>query len=119
MILLIPALNMDNGPYDTAEETINSFVENRLGNYALGFVKKTGGFSPKYVGRGDVHDRLIAHLKDEYYQPKFKFSYAKNEKEAYTKECKNYHDFEDQLLNKEHPKLPKGIKCPYCRHIGV
>ena len=115
----MPDLNMDNVPYDTDEETINSLVEEQLGNYALGYINEKGGFVPKYVGRGNVHDRLIAHLSDEYYQPAFMFSYAENEKKAYTKECKNYHDFQKQLLNKEHPKLPKGIQCPYCKHIGV
>jgi hypothetical protein len=119
MELRLSALNMDNGPYDTDEENINSLTEEKLGNYALGYTSETKGFTPKYVGRGNVHDRLIAHLSDEYYQPMFKFSYAKNEKEAYTKECKNYHDFKNQLLNKEHPKLPKDIKCPYCSHVGI
>jgi len=117
MRLILKALNM-KGPYDLNLETIDSTVKNRLGNYALGFVKKEGGFVPKYVGRGDVYDRLYAHLYDEYNQPSFKFSYAKNETEACEKECKNYHDFEDNLMNKEHPKLSKGNKCPYCSHVG-
>ena len=119
MELRLKVLNMDNGPYDTDEEIIGSIVEKQSGNYALGYISETGGFIPKYVGRGNVHDRLIDHLSDEYNQPMFKFSYAKNEKEAYTKECKNYHDYKNQLLNKEHPKLPDGIQCPYCSHIGV
>jgi hypothetical protein len=99
-------------------ETIDSILENRLGNYVLGFIKN-GSFVPKYVGRGDVYDRLYVHLDDEYNQPLFKFSYAENETEACKKECNNYHDFKNQLMNKEHPKLPKGKKCPYCSHIGT
>ena len=97
-------LNM-KGPYDLNLKTIISIVENSLGNYALGYVNKKGVFFPKYVGRGDVYDRLYKHLDDEYNQHLFKFSYAKNEEEACKKECKNYHDFKKQLMNKEHPKL--------------
>jgi hypothetical protein len=127
----MPSLEMPYGPYALDEDTINEIVlEDYLGNYALGYEKDHDNFVVKYVGRGNVHDRLTDHLDDEHNQPAFKFSYAeaetdkKAEVEIYIKECKNYHDFYydkkgvKQLTNREHPKLPKGKKCPYCSHIG-
>jgi hypothetical protein len=113
------SLNMGS-IFDNTKENIDLFVENKIGNYALGYIDKNGVFIPKYVGRGKVQSRLIKHLIDDEYteQPFFKFSYAKNETEARIKECQNFHDFKDQLLNKEHPKLPNGEKCHFCLHVG-
>ena len=49
----------------------------------------------------------------------FKFSYANNAKEAFEKECRNYHDFggDDGILdNKVHPDRPERTEydCPIC-----
>jgi hypothetical protein len=127
---ILPILDME-GPYDLDLDTIDQKIEEgRLGNYALGHLSEKGGFVVRYVGRGIVYDRLYEHLTDEHNQPNFKFSYAKAgtdvkaEIEICIKECKNYHDFyytkdeKKQLTNKEHPKIPKGKKCPYCSHVG-
>jgi hypothetical protein len=130
MIILSKMLDME-GPYSLNLDTIDKVIkEGHLGNYALGYLNEKGGFIVRYVGRGIVYDRLYEHLTDEHNQPAFKFSYAKAkadakvEDEICTKECRNYHDFyytrdgKKQLTNKEHPKLPKGKKCPYCSHVG-
>jgi hypothetical protein len=130
MRIILPTLNME-GSYDLDPDTIDKKIEEeRLGNYALGYLNEKNSFIVKYVGRGIVYDRLYEHLTDEHNQPTFKFSYAKAETDAKveieicSKECKNYHDFyytkdgKKQLTNKEHPKLPKGKKCPYCSHVG-
>ncbi len=49
---------------------------------------------------------------------RFKFSYASSAKDAFEKECRNYHDFgEDKGLdNKVHPRRPDNAKwkCPVC-----
>jgi hypothetical protein len=130
MKIILPILDME-GPYDLDPDIIDKKIEEECpGNYALGYLNEKGGFIVKYVGRGIVYDRLYEHLTDEHNQPAFKFSYAKAkasekiEDEICLKECKNYHDFyytkngKKQLTNKEHPKLPKGKKCPYCSHVG-
>ena len=105
-----------NGSYDLNSEVINDLIkEGEYGNYAYGDINpKTGGFIVKYVGRsdGDLRNR-IKHGIGKY--SKFKFSIAKNAKEAFEKECKNYYDFEPED-NNIHPDRPKGTnyKCPCC-----
>jgi hypothetical protein len=129
-MIILSILDM-KGPYSLDLDTIDSVIKkDLLGNYALGYLNEKGGFIVKYVGRGIIYNRLYEHLTDEHNQPAFKFSYAKAETDAKieaeicAKECKNYHDFyyakdgKKQLTNKEHPKLPKDKKCPYCSHAG-
>jgi hypothetical protein len=119
------------GPYSLDLGTIDKVIKkDHLGNYALGYLNEKSSFIVRYVGRGIIYDRLYEHLTDDHNQPTFKFSYAKAETdtkietEICAKECKNYHDFyytkngKKQLINKEHPKLPRGKKCPYCSHVG-
>jgi len=74
----------------------------------------------RYVGRSDtdVNSRLRSWVgKDSRYK-QFKYSYATSSKEAFEKECKNYHDFggSESLDNKDHPQRPEGTnwKCPVC-----
>ncbi len=114
----MPSLNM-NGPYVfTSEEIDKQITRTQAGNYALGHIDK--GFVVKYVGRSDtnVNDRLKKHLSEPYTH--FKFSYATSPKDAFEKECKNYHDFggdEGKLDNEIHPDIPsnsKHWKCPIC-----
>lgn len=107
-------------------ETLNKvFKEVLIGNYAFGFIKvnkqaKKTEFIPMYVGRSDndlkkeiYQQGLILKVKDgKQIYTHFKFSIAKNIKEAYLKECKNYHDYHDLGLldNKIHPKRPSKYK---------
>ena len=89
-----------------------------IGNYALGHIGKNGSFIVRYVGRSDsnVRNELKNYL-DIYDDCKnFKYSYALTIKEAFEKECKNYHDFNGNLYNKYHPDRPDGKKyeCPVC-----
>ena len=112
------SLDME-GWYELTTDEISKHVKKTsAGNYALGVVTtKDGraGFYPKYVGRADsdVAGRLKDHV-GEYTH--FKYSYASTEKEAFEKECNNYHDFLDLLDNDIHPDRPKGreYKCPRC-----
>lgn len=90
-------------------------TEPRAGNFALGVV---GGdiFTVNYVGRSDID--VCAELKSKpvgVTHRRFKFSYANSAKEAYEKECVNYHDFSPPE-NKIHPDRPKGtsLTCPVC-----
>ncbi len=109
-----------NGPYVfTSEEIDKQITKTQAGNYALGYVKDNV-FHVKYIGRSDtdVNERLKQHLGELYTY--FKFSYATSVKDAFVKECKNYHDFggvEGKLDNEIHPDIPSNSqnwKCPIC-----
>lgn len=110
------SLNM-SGPFELMNKNINYIIKARSpGNYALGRIEEKA-FIVSYVGRSDTD--LNSRIKDwvgDY--PYFKWSYASSEKEAWDKECKNYHDFgENQMLdNINHPAKPDGKdwKCETC-----
>ena len=112
------SLNMV-GPFPLNEMEIDLQIRKGIpGNYAYGFLNKDDRFVVEYVGRSDhnLNERIshgIGHYK------MFKFSYANNAKEAFEKECRNYHDFggDDGILdNKVHPDRPERTEydCPIC-----
>lgn len=88
------------------------------GNYALGY-SKDGSFYVQYVGRADsdVNARLKQHIGENY--ARFMYSYATSPKDAFEKECRNYHDFSPRN-NTYHPDRPanQGWKCPRCNKFG-
>ena len=117
--------------YSLTSDEINENVEEKMGNYALGFYKKDEddklAFYPKYVGSSytDLKAEIIQqgmNLKVKSNgSPKFthfKFSHDANTAiKAFKKESENYHAFEKQLENERHPKRPEGynsdnLKCP-------
>ena len=104
-------LNLDSG-------TITDEITKKSpGNYAIGYVSEDG-FVVRYVGRSDsdISDRVKDYIQKRNSKfNKFKFSYAASSKEAYEKECRNYHDF-NPPLNDIHPRKPDGTKykCPVC-----
>jgi hypothetical protein len=112
----MPTLDME-GPYLLNDATIDKMVERRIGNYALG-ESRDNSFYPKYVGRSDedINTRLHQWVGEKRNCPYFKMSYANNRKEAFEKECKNFHDFLSSLDNDIHPDKPDGTnwKCPVC-----
>lgn len=109
--------------YELSEEIINQIIEpNRIGNYAYGYLNDNGSFIVKYVGRSDsdlksrIKHGLQDRLNDESCKKyeRFKFSYASSVKEAYDKECRNFHDFggDRGLLNNiNHPDKPNNVNC--------
>lgn len=106
-----------HGPYNLTNEEIDKQVTRiSPGNYALGY-SKDNSFYVSYVGRSDadVNDRLKDWV-GRYNQ--FKYSYASSPKNAFEKECHNYHDFgeSEKLDNKVHPQRPTNTswKCPVC-----
>lgn len=115
------SLNM-HGPYPLTNEDIDKRIPvGSKGNYAYGYTNSEGTFIVKYVGRSDtdLNDRA-KHGVGQYKQ--YKYSIAKTVKEAYEKECRNYHDFggpEGRLDNDIHPDKPNGteLECPYCKKI--
>lgn len=109
------SLQMD-GPHALNNPEVDRQVTKKSpGNYALAWKTEDGRFVPKYVGRSDtdLNGRLKRHV-GEY--DLFKFSYASSPKAAFQEECRNYHDFQDQLDNENHPDRPDGSnwECPIC-----
>lgn len=109
-------LNMKDS-YSLDDDTIDKEVaEKSIGNYALGYKNSKNVFIVKYVGRSDTDvNRRLKEWVDDSEHPLFKFSYAKSVKEAYEKECRNYHDFSPSE-NDMHPAKPKDKdwECPVC-----
>lgn len=123
----MPSLNMGGTAFPLTEEKINANVaEQRIGNYAYGYLNDNGSFIVRYVGRSDtdLRNRIKHGIQEFKDNPKlkyeqFKFSYADSAEEAYRKECQNYHDFggpEGFLMNERHPDSPEGtdLTCPIC-----
>lgn len=109
-------LNM-NGPYIFNSNTVNSILNIKSsGNYAFGVLNSSKTFYVKYVGRSDndIQTRLLSWV-GKTKSTHFKFSYASSPKEAFEKECINYHDF-NPSENTNHPGRPNGTfwKCPKC-----
>jgi len=107
------------GPFTFDAPTINQVIhDNKIGNYALGSKNEKGGLNASYVGRSDTDVKIELHARLQTHKhPHFKCSYANSVKEAYEKECKNYHDFgPDNLENEIHPAAPDGsnLRCPIC-----
>jgi len=115
----MPTLGL-RGPWDLDDATIDRIITRTSpGNYALGHVKTDGPFVVLYVGRSD--DDLNSRLHDWTGQTRyksFKADYASSVREAYKKECSNYHDFGgcEKLDNKYHPDSPNNlsITCHIC-----
>ena len=113
-------LNM-SGSYELTIESIDDIIaDNKIGNYALGYTQNET-FYVLYVGRSDtdLKARLKQHIGEKSNYKRFKYSYASSIKEAYEKECKNWHDFggeEGKLDNKIHPDNPnnRDYECPIC-----
>ena len=118
------SLEMNGQYFLTNEEVDKQIPENVIGNYAYGNTVQDGAgnkaFQVRYVGRADkesLRDRIKHGIKDGYSE--FKFSIAQSAKEAYEKECRNWHDFggpDGKLDNVIHPDKPDftDYKCPVC-----
>lgn len=120
------SLNMGISYNLTYEEIDRVVSEERIGNYAYGYLNEKGVFIVCYVGRSDtdLKKRIKHGIEDMKADPtcpyeRFKFSYASSIQEAYEKECRNYHDFggeDGYLRNEVHPSKPEhyGGICPVC-----
>ena len=111
------------GPWKFNKENVEAVVtKTSAGNYAFGFTGTDKLFYPRYVGRSDddLKTRLLSWI-GKTKRPEFKMSYAATIKEAFEKECENYHDFESILEdNAAHPARPEGKSwpCPSCKAFG-
>lgn len=108
-----------NGPFGFTSDEIDDLVaDDRIGNYALGRIDASDGkFVVQYVGRSDTDIKTELKNRLSLGYSHFKFSYADSEKDAFEKECRNYHDFggKKKLANERHPDRPDGmddLECP-------
>lgn len=116
------SLGMGNEYYKLSDIVVSMVIpDNKIGNYAFGYMDdEDGAFVVCYVGRSDSD--LKREIKQQMKTDRakgcthFKYSIAKSVKEAFEKECKNYHDFGESecLYNDIHPAKPAGTesKCP-------
>jgi hypothetical protein len=114
------SLDMGDVTHAYTSTQIDQIVtQTSAGNFALGYLDENGGFIVGYVGRsdGDVNSELKNYLQENY--DRFKFSYATSSKDAFDKECKNYHEFSPKG-NKIHPRRPDNHtwKCRRCTTFG-
>lgn len=115
------ALNMP-GRYLLDASTVDEIVMKKsAGNFALGYMQYAS-FIVRYIGRSDsdVKEEIKKHIGKGYCY--FKFSYAASPKEAFEKECLNYHDFNDhegRLDNEKHPTRPvySNRTCSVCKKL--
>lgn len=109
-----------NGPYDYTSDQIDFFIQDgMIGNYMLGKVEDTA-FVVQYVGRADAD--LNAELKQRLGRgySKFKFSFAGSIREAFERQCLDYHEFGGKvdLDNEQHPIRPIGMPNLKCSLFG-
>jgi len=108
-------LGMGERYYHLTESAVDRVVTPERGNYALGFLRDDG-FVPRWVGRStNLRGRLKDHVDEGH--PLFKFRYVGPERESFDIECANYHAFKKQLVNRVHPRRPKGQRWP-CPLVG-
>ena len=86
------SLNMGFSYALTNEEIERIVGENRIGNYALGYLNAKATFIVRYVGRSDTdlrerikHGIVDMEADSSCRYERFKFSYAENVHEAYEK----------------------------------
>ena len=109
-------------PYSLSARTVAEVVKRTsAGNYALGRVQENGnGFCVLYVGRSDkdLARELRGWVGEKARYKAFIFSYARDPKTAFEKECENFHDFggTERLDNAGHPQRPAETdwQCPRC-----
>ncbi len=114
----MPELGM-RGPHRLDNATVDQVVNRAFpGNFAVGYLKESGSFVVRYVGRADsnLNQTLKEQETDE--STWFKWCYTDSAHAAFDRECQNYHDFGEcnQLENEDHPDAPRGSKwrCPVC-----
>lgn len=104
------------GPFRLSVEGIDLAVKKRTpGVFALGSIDHQGRFSLSRIGRSDanLNEELRRLIGSEVL---FKFSYCRDQAEAFLEECRLFHQFMPQS-NVIHPYRPANTRltCPYCQ----
>ena len=93
-----------------------------IGSYLLGYLDPGERFIPMYPGRSDTNlqSRLLTHASNRIFTH-FRFFPTRRVKEAYLRECRDYHDLLDQgITNVIHPRRPRNLhyERPFCKMGG-
>ncbi len=113
----------DKTLYPLDEYYVNNIPDGiQPANYRIGKYMN-GIYTVIYVGRVDcrtdrgLKDRMLEHLKEYTSCCYFEWNSASSILDAYKTECKNYHQWYQNLENKIHPRKPDSVSytlCPYC-----
>jgi hypothetical protein len=106
------------GPYKLDDETIAKIPEDTYVVYLLVSQSTKGNTIVRYVGRGDLRERMTEHVEEKE-ATAFYFKILKTEEQGWSEECRLFHDYGEQqyLDNINHPPIPAGSKskvCPFC-----
>lgn len=104
------------GPFPLTMTYVNAKIGDRdLGVYVLCGTGTKGGRIAQYVGRGDLKDRLTAHVNAAKYK-EFYFKVLKSDLDGFKEESRLFHKYGEttNLDNEIHPAVPAGsqAKCP-------
>lgn len=105
------------GPFTLDRASIDQYVGNNIGAYALGHTNERGEFVVRFVGRSDsdVNQQLKTWIGR---YDKFEYRHFLSARAAFEKECRLFHGFggTNRLDNSAHPSRPEGSDwtCPHC-----
>ena len=108
-----------NGPFPLKALDIDSEItQTSPGVYVLDRSHEEGPFHISYVGRSDTDLRARLHEHAGKYR-RFKYAYHSSPEEAFTTECRLYHEFNPPSTI-AHPPRPIGAKwkCAVCKVFG-
>lgn len=105
------------GPFALDSASIDRYVGNNIGAYALGASNERGELAVRYVGRSDTDvNQQLKSWVGRYAQ--FEYRHFLSARAAFEKECRLFHDFGGtaRLDNAAHPARPDsaGWTCPQC-----
>lgn len=105
------------GPFSLDRVSVDQYVGNNIGAFALGHTNDRGEFVARYVGRSDtdVNQQLKSWI-GRYQQ--FQYRHFLSARAAFEKECRLFHHFggTERLDNSGHPARPVASDwtCPHC-----
>ena len=108
------------GPFNMTERSISRLDDDLFGVYLLVSEGNRGGTIVRYVGRGNVKDRLLAHLAERDCE-QFFFQELDDDITAFVQECQLFHKYGKgvHLDNIRHPARPAGLRSlPRCSEKG-
>jgi hypothetical protein len=107
------------GPFPLkAQDIEGEIARTSPGVYALDRSHEDGPFYFSYVGRSDTDLKARLHEHAGKYK-RFQYAYYGSPEEAFTSECRLYHDFNPPSTI-AHPPRPIGAKwkCALCKVFG-
>lgn len=105
------------GPFPLDHASVDRYVGNNIGAYALGHTNPRGEFVARFIGRSDTDvNRELKTCIGRYTQ--FEYRHFLSARAAFEKECALFHDLggATRLDNTAHPARPTASQwaCPRC-----